>query len=151
MKVSNSRLSHTLLAALVLVSAGCGYLRAGTRDDDPASWKGAFRSTKPPDVIVVHSRYWRSPHWTYEFQYFFEIAPNATFKERLFAQNKLRRITGDEAANAKGNVFGAAPDWFAPKAVTEYEVWVFADERVRTFKILIDRNSGHVFINEYLV
>ena len=86
---------------------------SGTWDDDPKNWGRAFRSTKPPDVRVIHSRYWRSAHWSYEFQYFFEIAPNAGLKQQLFAANKLRRLVGDEAVAARANRFRDAPSWFA--------------------------------------
>jgi hypothetical protein len=124
---------------------------AGTWDDDSGNWNRAFHSTKPEDVLVVHSQYWRSPHWSCEFQYFLEIAPNAQLTAQLFNANKLSRITGKEAAEARENVFGGSPSWFAPKSVTDYEVWIFADEPERNFKVLIDKASGHMFINDYQV
>ena len=68
--------SIALSLPVAIVIAGCGYFMAGTWEDDPGNWGRAFESTKPPDVAVVHSKYWRSAHWTYEFEYFFEIAPN---------------------------------------------------------------------------
>ena len=145
------RLTIPLLVAVITATAGCGYAMAGTWDDDPGNWGRAFQSTRPEDVLVVHSRYSRSPHWSYESQYFFEIAPNAQLKAQLFTANKLRRITGKEATQARENVFGGAPSWFAPKSVTEYEVWIFADEPERHFKVLIDKTSGHMFINDYQV
>jgi hypothetical protein len=136
---------------LLLALVGCGYFVGGTWEDDPQNWSRAFSSTKPPDVTVIHSRYWRSRHWTYEFQYFFEIASNIKLKEQLFDKNKLRQVTGDEATKIKKNVFGGAPSWFAPKSVTEYEVWVFADEPNSNFKILVDKKSGVMFLNDYQV
>jgi hypothetical protein len=124
---------------------------SGTWDDDPKNWGRTFQSTKPPQVTVVHSKYWRSPHWSYEFQYFFEIAPNAELKEQLFTANRLRQLTGAEAVEARGRVFGDAPSWFAPKSVESYETWVFADGPERNFKVLIDKVSGHIFMNDYQV
>lgn len=141
-----------LLPLLIVVSASaCGYFVSGTWEDDPKNWERAFRSTKPPGVVLVHSKYWRSPHWSYEFQYFFEIAPNAPLKEQLFTANKLRRVAGAEAGRVRGNTFGDSPPWFAPKATTDYEVWVFKDEPSRNFKVLIDRETGHIFMSDYLV
>ena len=136
---------------VVLLSSGCGYVISGTWDDHPKNWSRAFHSTKPPDVVVVHSRYWRSPHWSYEFQYFFEIAPNADLKNQLFTANKLRQVTGKDAVAARARVFGDAPSWFAPNSLASYEVWVFADEPGRNFKVLIDKASGHIFMNDYQV
>ena len=124
---------------------------AGTWEDDPGNWNRAFRSTKPPDVTVVHSKYYRSPHWTYEFQYFFEIAPNTTFKTQLFAQNKLRLLTGKAATSVKSEAFGDAPSWFAPKDASAYEVWILAEEPDRKFKVLIDKTSGVIFLSDYQV
>jgi hypothetical protein len=145
------RLTVPLLVAVISTTAGCGYFMGGTWDDEPDNWGRAFQSTRPEDVIVVHSRYWRSPHWSYEFQYFFEIAPNTQLKAQLLTANNLRRIAGKKAAEVRENVFGCAPSWFAPKSVTDYEVWIFADEPERNFKVLIDKASGHMFISDYLV
>jgi len=141
----------TLSLLLVLGNAGCGYVKAGTWEDDPENWNRALRSTKPPEVEVMHSRYWRSPHWSYEFEYFFEIGPNAKLKEQLFGKNKLQQVTGDEAANIKRNVFRDPPKWFAPNDVTEYEVWVLEGEPNSNFKVLIDKKSGVTFFNDYQV
>jgi hypothetical protein len=145
------RQSAAVLAVLILLSTGCGYVMSGTWDDDPKNWSRAFRSAKPPDVLVVHSRYWRSPHWSYEFEYFFEIAPNAALKAQLFGANNLRQLTGKDAIEAQAKVFGAAPPWFAPKSLDSYEVWVFGDQPQSNFKLLIDRASGHMFMNDYQV
>ena len=125
---------------------------AGTAwNNDSGNWSRAFHSTKPPDVTVTHSKYWRSAHWTYEFEYFFEIEPNEAFKKHLFVENKLRQITGDEAAKIRKDSFGEPPSWSAPRDVAEYEVWVLEGESSSNFKILIDRKSGAIFLNDYLV
>jgi hypothetical protein len=141
-------MSGVLLSVVLALSTGCGYVMSGTWDDDPKNWGRAFQSTKPPDVRVIHSRYWRSPHWSYEFEYFFEIAPNAGLKQQVLTANKLRQLVGEEAAAARGNRFRDAPSWFAPKSLESYEVWVFADEPGRNFTLLIDRASGHMFMND---
>jgi hypothetical protein len=86
------RLQTAVLLLLALFSVNCGYVMAGKWEDDPANWKRAFHFTKPPEVTVVHSLYWRSPHWSYEAGYFFEVAPNAGVEKQLFTQNKLRRV-----------------------------------------------------------
>jgi hypothetical protein len=140
-----------LLLVAFVVSSGCGYVMSGTWEDDPKNWGRAFRSTKPPDVVVIHSKYWRSPHWSYEFQYFFEIAPNAELKKQLFTANKLRQLTGKEATEARAQIFGESPSWFAPKDLGDYEVWVFADEPGRHFKVLLDKATGHMFMHDYQV
>ena len=134
---------------LACLAAGCGYVMAGTWHDDPGNWQRAFQSKKPPDVTVVHSKYYRSPHWTYEFEYFFEIAPNATLKEQLFTKNKLRELTGNEATKAREDVPGDVPSWFSPKVASEYRIWVFDGEPDRHFKVMIDKTSGAMFLHDY--
>lgn len=134
-----------LLVLLTCLTAGCGYFMAGTWEDDPGNWGRAFGSTKPPDVKVVHSKYWRSPHFTYEYSYFFEIAPNAALKSQLFGQNKLKQLTGADADNAKRDAGSSAPKWFAPKDAIAYELWVPADQP-EGYLVLIDRVSGEMFM-----
>lgn len=141
------RSSTPWLLILLLFGSGCGYVKAGTWNDDPENWSRAFQSAKPPGVQIAHSRYWRSAHWSLEFEYFFEIERNEDFKRRLFAENKLRRVLGDEAAKSKKEIFGDPPAWFAPKDVAEYDIWVSGDESSGNFKVLIDKTSGAIFLD----
>ena len=137
--------------ALVLGPVGCGVFSSGTWEDDPGNWERAFRSKKPDDVVVLHSKYWRSPHWTYEFQYFFEVQRNGEFQKRLFTHNPLVRLQGGDAVRAKRDFFGEAPDWFAPKPIDEYEIWVYADEPRGNFRLFVDKRTGHLFLTDYSV
>ena len=147
--IAMNRRQASLVLLLLLSVAGCGYVMAGQWEDDPKNWGRAFHSTKPPDVRVIHSRYWRSPHWSYEFQYFFDVAPNATLRAQLFREHKLRQLTGDEAERVRQDAFGDRPSWFAPKEANEYEVWVFEDAPGSNFKVLIDKSSLEMFLNDY--
>ena len=140
-----------LILLIVVLSASCGYVTNGTWDDDPKNWKRAFESAKPQDVVVVHSKYWRSPHWSLEFEYFFEIAPSSALKSQLFTANKLRQTSGAEAERVRASIFGVRPAWFAPMASSAYEIWVLADRPDGHFKVLIDKGSGEMFINDYHV
>ena len=136
---------------LAFCLSGCGFFSSGTWEDDPGNWKRAFRSRKPDDVVVVHSKYWRSPHWTYEFEYFFQIEHNDKVKKQLFEQNEVVRLQGEEAEEAKKHFFDEPPKWFAPKAIQEYEVWVFRDEPDRNFKVFVDKKTGCLFLTDYSV
>ena len=99
----------TIALGVVVALTGCGYFTAGEWDDDPKNWGRAFRSEKPAEVVVVHSRFVQTPHWSYEFAYFFEIEPDAALREQLFAENELTRLTGDEAIAAKSDTFVDSP------------------------------------------
>jgi hypothetical protein len=135
--------------ALALALGACGYVKSGAWDDDPNNWERAFETTKPPDVVVVHSHYWRSPHFTLEFGYYFEIERNASLREQLFSRNDLREVTGGEAERVMGDVFGKPPAWFAPKPAASYAMWVFRDQPGRHFRVLVDRETGTIFLGDY--
>ena len=140
-----------LCLVALLTFGGCCCLTSGTWEDNSGNWQRAFKSTKPDDVKIIHSKYWRSPHWTYEFEYFFEIEANPKLKEQLFTQNKLRQLTGSDVATAKDSTFGEAPAWFAPKAADAYEIWIYEEEPRGSFKVLIDKETGTIFLTDYQV
>ena len=137
------------LACLLLVTAivGCGYAKSGTWDDDAGNWERVFGEEKPDSVVLVHSRYWRGPHFTMEFAYFLEIEKNTDLQARLFKNNKLRRLEGDAASSSH---FGEKPAWFLPKSTEDYDVWTYEDPP-RTFRLFIDRETGEIFMSDYQV
>jgi len=138
-----------IIAAVVI--AGCGYVRSGTWDDVPENWHRAFQSARPDDVVVVHSRYWRAPHWTYEAGYMFEVRPNTAFREQLFGQNRLRKLPEAEMAEATRPCFGACPSWFAPKPLKRYEIWAYTNDPNSNFRVLIDSETGNIFLADHQV
>jgi hypothetical protein len=146
----SSRTRVVLLVAM-LVAAGCGYVRSGTWDDVPENWGRAFESTKPDAVVVVHSRYWRAPHFTYEAGYMFETQPNAALREQLFGKNRLRRLSDAEVAIAERSCFSECPPWFAPKPLDQYEIWAYTDHPESDFRLLIDKTTGHLFMADYQI
>jgi hypothetical protein len=146
------RACSTVIYIIALISLnGCGLLAGGTWEDDTDNWRRAFQSTQPDNVVVSHSKYWRSSHWTYEFEYFFEIEANGDLKDQLYTQNKLVELQGQDAVGAKSDFFSTPPVWFAPKAVDKYEVWVYEDRKESNFCIFIDKETGTLFLTDYLV
>jgi len=134
---------------VVLVSAGCH--PAGTWRDDERNWQRAFRSTKPADVVVVHSQFWRSAHWTYEFEYFFHIKSNAPLREQLFTANDLEEIPGTNMATAVEDFFQDKPGWFLPGSATNYDAWIYRTEPRGNFRVFIHRDSRDLFITDYQI
>jgi len=116
------------IVGLVLIFGLSGCHSFGTWTDDLNNWSRAFGSTKPADVVVVHSKYWRSPHWTCEFEYFFKINANSALHHQLFTENKLEKIEGSDAKLATHEFFEDKPDWFLPKQADKYEVWTYKEE-----------------------
>ncbi len=128
--------------ALAVLASGCGYAASGTWDDDPDNWSRAYGSETPEGVEVVHSRYVRMPHFTYECAFHFEIAPNADFEREIFAASELTEL--DERASMY--TLGDEPSWFTPGKRSDYEIWTFADDPHGDFRLFIDRESRTLFV-----
>jgi hypothetical protein len=101
--------------------------------------------------VVVHSAYWRAPHWSYEAGYVFELRANRPFRERLFKENRLRQIGGREVDNVKSLCLSDCPAWFAPQPLDQYEIWEYADEPGSHFRVLIDKNTDGIFLADFQV
>jgi hypothetical protein len=99
--------------------------------------------------VVVHSRFWRSPHWTYEFEYFIQIQPNDKFTKSLFDHNKFKevRLTNNETDSITHFVQDK-PAWFLPKPISNYEVWAYSDEPDSRFRLFIDKISKELFLSD---
>jgi hypothetical protein len=137
------RLLAAILPLLVLAAAGCR--SSGSWEDDPGNWAKAFKSSKPDHVVVVHSRYWRSPHFTLEFESFFHIQANEDLREQLFTANSMHRVDKPDAETPDEyfSFFQEKPAWFLPKPRERYEVWVSGG-----FHVYIDKDNGDLFLQE---
>ena len=140
--------SASLLVAMLLLG-GCG--RSGTWTDDPKNWQRAFRSQKPDDVVVVHSKYWRSPHWTYEYEYFFHVEANDALHRQLLEQNDLVRVEGTNAVSTRLMPFSDRPEWFAPDTPERYEVWKYADDTQSDFTVFVEKDTKDLFLADKLL
>src|SRR5213592_420869 len=104
-----------------LLPAGCGYFSSGKWEDDPHNWKRAWGYSKPDDVVMPHSWYWRSPHWTREEAYFFQFLWHEELFNQLVANNNLSRVIS--VREAKPEYCFKKPNWFVPKDASAYEIW----------------------------
>lgn len=136
--------------ALALIFAGCH--ESGTWQNDTKNWKRAFGSAQPKDIKIVNSWYWRSPHFTYEFEYFFQLGPNDAFRQKVIGSGNLLDIT--PATKAEGEeaqrFFHSKPTWFIPKAIDQYEIWRGKPPQ-ENFRIFIDRATGDLFLTDSAV
>ena len=120
---------------------------AGTWDDDPKNWLRAFNEEQPAEVKVVHSKYWRSNHFTVEYIYYFEVEATAAWKDSFFAKLNLKQVSPETARSFRTNNHDdGAPNWFAPNLVGRYEVW---DKAGYTGSVWIDKTNGHIFFYEW--
>lgn len=134
--------------ALVLL-AGC--FSSGSWEDDPGNWERAFQQAKPDNVEVVHSHYWRSAHWTYEFAYSFQIKPSKGLEEKLLSDKGLKQVKPDDADFTRIHDFwGDKPKWFLPKPLDKYEIWIWKENSQR-FRLFIDRETRELFLTDWQV
>ena len=120
---------------------------AGTWEDDPRNWYRAFQCDQPADIAVVHSRYWRSDHWTYEYSYYFEVQATPEWREEFLKSRNAHFVPADIARGYRDQAQpDLTPTWFVPGPVNDYEVW---DDRPGYFgSIWINKITGHIFFWE---
>ncbi len=123
---------------LILPLAGCG----GTWDDDRGNFKRVFGFDRPADVQVLHSFYWKSPHWTTEYRYFIALHAPATFIRNLTDPLLMQpgTLTGDAATACGSN----PPSWFLPPPMTRYRMWVSHKEE-DTYRVFLDPSTNTVY------
>lgn len=144
-----------ILFVLVICSCCNGLFSSGTWEDDPRNWDRAFHTSQPEDVVIIHSYYWRSSHFTEEYQYFFEIEPNQKILEQLISEHELVLVEGEDAEYAINDYFSEKPPWFVPKGAESYEIYAVPGSDPSTikshFKVFIDKDTGNIFINNHQV
>jgi hypothetical protein len=126
------------------LSTSCGYLQSGTWEDDPKNWERIYSVKKPEDIRVIHSWYWRSPHWSLEQEFFIEIEYNDQVLKSFFSKGNLEQIKNGNALKIESDLDQNKPKWFSPKTNDQYEIWVSA-ELGDDFMLFIDKKSGHLF------
>jgi hypothetical protein len=133
-----SKASLLLAISTLLTLVACG----GTWVDDPRSFKRIFDFDKPPDVTVIHSYYWKSPHWTTEYRYYIALAGSRKFADGLTDASLMTRAMPDQVKiDACG---GEKPAWFLPKPLNSYDAWLpKTDARYRVFR---DEEDGTLFV-----
>lgn len=57
-----------LIFAFFLSSCG-----SGTFKDDPKTWNKVFGEGAPKEIQIINSQFWKSTHWSYEFDVFLEL------------------------------------------------------------------------------
>jgi hypothetical protein len=67
----------------------------------------------------------------------------------MFSQNRLIQVDDYGGSIAMNDHFGEKPDWFTPKVVEVYEVWIFEDRGDGHFCIFIDVETGNLFLSDY--
>jgi hypothetical protein len=134
-----------MFALLLPIVSGCH--RSGTWQDDKNNWKRAFEQEQPKDITVIHSWYCRTPHFTHESQYFFELAANEALRKSV--SSEVSELAPDDANAQQALRFALynKPSWFAPKAPTAYQVFQGKPPH-RTYFAFVERDTGAIFITD---
>ena len=116
---------------------------AGTWEDDPENWHRAFGEQLPAQVKVIHSKYWRSDHFTVEFVYFFEVEGKPEWRDEFLKTRHLVQIPPAVARTFRTNTHtDLTPNWFAPDPIELYDVW---DKTGGFGSVWINKTNGHIF------
>lgn len=126
-----------MLIALSFVSA-CG----GRWVDDSGNFERIFGFNKPKDVEVLHSYYWKSPHWTTEYSYFIALRASQKFVTGLTSAKLMNEAAPSETTINSGG--DQRPPWFLPKSVTSYEMWV--PNATGGYRVFRDKIDGTLFV-----
>jgi hypothetical protein len=124
--------------ALLLVLPSCG----GTWSDDPGNFSRVFGFSKPQDVEVLHSYYWKSPHWTVEYSYFISLRPSPKFVTGLTSPELMTSVPPD--AEVLSSCGDKPPQWFLPKSLINYEVWI--PKAASGYRVFRDKADGTLFL-----
>ncbi len=99
-------------------------LHAGTWEDDTKNWNRAFNQDQPPQVRVIHSKYWRSNHFTDEHIYYFEVEATPEWRDTFLKKLGFIEVSPANARSFRTDIHSdETPDWFAPDPVEIYDVW----------------------------
>ncbi len=124
--------------ALLLVLPSCG----GTWIDDDGNFRRVFGVSKPQDVDVLHSYYWKSPHWTTEYSYFISLRASPKFVTGLTSAEPMTSVPPD--ARVLSSCGDKPPQWFLPKSLTDYEVWI--PKAAVGYRVFRDKADGTLFL-----
>jgi len=97
---------------------------------------------------VIHSRYARFPHFTYESEYFFHIQANVALHDQLLKGIDLIHVEdiNEEKQFLWHNM--KKPAWFLPKPLEEYDLWRCQDRAQCTYTVFIDNDNSDIFITD---
>jgi hypothetical protein len=136
-----------LLLGMVLL-VGCGPLKSCTWSDDPKNWRRAFDEPRPADGIsIAHSWYMRTPHFTAEYAWFFELQLADKVKSEMVTNSDFTKLPAFTQEDLRLRTYRDRPKWFAPEPLSAYEAYESKTER--NFLIFLEKNGGRSFWTRY--
>ncbi len=99
-------------------------------------------SASPTALKYSIACYWKSPHWTVEYNYFIALQPSQNFMVGLTAPQIVTAAASDE--RLLDSCGDKRPPWFAPKPISNYEAWL--SKAGGGYRILRDKDDGTLFL-----
>lgn len=135
-----------LPCALLTILALSACHRSGEWSDDPGNFERAWGMPAPGNLVIRHSWYWRSPHFTREEALYFHFARNAEVMRGFIDANRLQPVRDPASVDVSEYSCFSRPAWFAPKSRAAYNAWVSPPDASRAL-VLEDRTTGDFFIS----
>ncbi len=92
---------------------------------------------------MVRSWYMRTPHWTAEFAWFFELKLTTAIKEEMLRDPQTRPITKFTESDLRRRIYREKPSWFLPEKLEEYDL--YESGSVGDFLIFVERAGDKIF------
>jgi hypothetical protein len=109
----------------------------------------AFGESKPDGIEVVRSRYMSTAHWSHEYEFFFHVRPSEVATRRFAQPPEMKRYTSEnELFLPVDSFFEAKPDWFLPRELEVYDIWIRDREPRGNLRVFQDRDTGDLYITE---
>ena len=111
-------------------------------ETDDAKKAYEYWSGEKPDknLNIEYGKYWRSPHWSYEYKFYLKFKPSKIWWNEFLKTNNLKK---DMKNNSK---FTDVPAWFNPtKSCIQYRPEVDFNQGSRYYR---DSLTGKCFIYE---
>jgi len=138
--LSKEQKSWRLLSSVasLCILASCG----GAWVDDDGNFERVFAFGKPPEVKVLHSYYWKSPHWSVEYRYFIVFQASSKFVAGVTSSELMTAVMLDRPV--LDGCGAERPKWFLPKPPGNYDAWV--PKKAAGYRVFRDRADGTLFL-----
>jgi hypothetical protein len=123
---------------IFLIAITCFNCGSGTFENDPDTWYKAFGENPPEQVEIINSRFWKSAHWSYEFELYVEFKATNDFINSYF----LKRFDFKETTKPKLDLGfkDEKPNWFVSNKFEQYSIY----ESTTNNMVLFRNNSSKI-------
>ena len=134
---------NVLIAILLTICNGCGYVSSGEWTDDNGNWDRAFGEPVPDGVTVDNSWYMRTAHWTAEYAWFFKLRLDANKRQLAESDADFEKLQSEDAVRAVQQTYSDRPTWFPMDDLDRYDV--YQSKSRPDFLMLLERDGVHSY------